>query len=343
MHSGESEFALSLDELNLNDLAELRIVGKEKEHYNILDDMLVFVQEGRGKSVELSSRAAAMTDDWNAMLGGSSSLPEVARPYLKALASGDRDGALMIYLLLSPMFLFMHALHEISRGAYRNAVTACARFCERIAKNLLWRIDEAYGTSFSLELDAAKFENKNGRVKGELEKNGFELADDLFMTMKKIYRMRDKRGPHDVPPPEPIQAKMCINDCLPAYIDYLTALDFLDIKLGNVRDEMVRIFDSLTRTKLAIIFGEEDKMRLSASDCIVNFLYKEGFFGQRRSLNEVVEEMTRRHLTHADSVVANSLKRLSVGKDAILTRKKHQRSYFYYERVPPSEYFRTEL
>jgi len=327
----------------VNDLAELRIIGKEKEHYSILDDMLVFVQKHRGKPVELSSRAAAMADDWNAMLGGSSSLPEVARPYVEILASGDRDGALMIYLLLSPIFLFMHALHEISRGAHRNAVTACARFCERIARNLLWLIDEAYNTSFSLELDEAKFENKNGRVKGELEKHGFELADDLFMTMKKIYHMRDKRGPHDVPPPEPIQAKICINECLPAYMDYLTAVDFLNIRLGDVRDEMVRIFDGLTRTKLAIIFGEEDKMRLSASDCIVDFLYKEGFFGQRRSLNEVVEEMTRRHLTHTDSVVANSLKRLSVSKNAVLTRKRSEGSYFYYERVPPSEYFRTEL
>lgn len=327
----------------MNDLAELRIVGKEKEHYDILDDILTFVQKGRGKPTELSSRVAAMVDDWNAMLGGSSALPVVARTYVKALADGDGDGALMIYLLLSPIFLFMHALHEVSRRAHRNAVTACARFCERIARNLLWLIDEVYGTSSLAKLEDAKFESKNGHLKSQLENHHFESADDLFMSMKKIYNMRNKRGPHDVRPPEPIQAKMCINECLSVYIDYLTALVLLKVTLGEVRDEMVRIFDGLTTTKLAIVFGEEYKMRLSAKDCIVNFLYKEGFFGQRRSLREVVDELTRRHLTHADSVVANTLKRLSVEKDAILTRKPSEGSYFYYERVPPSEYFRTEL
>ncbi|MGA2237959.1 MAG: hypothetical protein ABSG74_01990 [Candidatus Bathyarchaeia archaeon] len=327
----------------MSDIAELRLVGKEKEHYGILENVLAYAERGEGQRTDLSAKVQEMTEDWNAMLGGESSLPQVAAEYIPGIAKGDNQDALRIYLLFSPIFLYMHALHEISRGAHRNAVTACGRFCERIARNLLLLIDMAFNSKNSAELEDAKFENRNGRVKGILEKNGFEPADDLFMTMKKIYHVRDKRGPHDVPPPEPIQAKICINECLPTFMDYLAALDFLGVHLGKVREQMVRTFDSLTRTQLAVIFGEERKNKITAEDFIVNFLYREGFFGKGRGLREVLDEMTRRRFTNADSVVANALKKLSLGKEAILTRKTSGKTYVYYERIPPTEYFMTEF
>ena len=230
----------------MSEIGELRLVGKEKQHYELLEAILAYAERGERPYAELSVKLQEMTADWNAMLGGASSLPQVAEVYVRGITSGDKQSALRIYLLFSPIFLYMYALHEISRGAHRNAVTACGRLCERIVRNLLLLIDMAYNGNNSEELRESKFENKNYRLKALLEKNGFEPAEDLFMTMKKIYHIRDQRGPFDVPPPEPLWAKICINDCLPTYIDYLSALDFLGVQLGKVREQMVITFDSLT-------------------------------------------------------------------------------------------------
>ena len=92
-----------------------------------------------------------------------------------------------------------------------------------------------------------------------------------------------------------------------------------------------------------MVFGEETKNKISAEEFIVSYLYREGYFRKGRSLREVIDEMTRRRSTYADSVVAHTLKKLSYGKDAILTRKTSGNTFSYYERIPPSEYYGTEF
>lgn len=308
-----------------------------------MEDLYSFCSGTQINQPDLGKRLQETVSDWDRMMMGSgSNLLITIDPFIEGIMQSDMDMARQLYFFLSPIFFFVHSLLEVSRNAFRYTVTATGLFCERIARNLLQEIDRRYSLQVYEEVKDAKFDKQNGRLKKELEEHGFELADDMFGLLKMIYFIRNRTGPHDVPPPEKIQAKISINHCLPAYIDYLDALVFLGNKLGNEYETFVSFFNNLTQTRVALVFGA-DIERMTPTDFIREVLYREGFFKEGRILQEILEAMERRRYTFGKPSVANALRELSIGKDAILTRRQEGGQYRYLERIPPDKYFKSTI
>lgn len=308
-----------------------------------MEDLYSFCSGNHVDQSDLGKRLQETVSDWDRMMMGSgSNLLGTIAPFIEGIMLSNVDMARELYFFLSPIFFFVHSLLEVSRNAFRNTVTATGLFCERIARNLLQEIDRRCSIQVYEKVKDAKFDQQNGRLKKELEARGFELADDLFGLLKMIYFIRNRTGPHDVPPPEKIQAKISINHCLPAYIDYLDAFVFLGNRLGKEYDTFVSFFNDLTQTRVAAVFGA-DVERMTPIDFIREVLYREGFFKDGKILQETMEAMERRRYTFAKPYVANALRELSHGKDAILTRRQEKGKYRYFERIPPDKYFKVTI
>ena len=285
---------------------------------------------------------AETVDDWKKMMGGRTSLEPHVAPYLERIKTGDRDAARNLYFFVSPLFFYIHVLYELSRTEWRNATSWSGMFCERIVKNLLREIDRRYSTDAYQKVEKSKFENKLGKLKSELEVKQFKLANEIFNLMEIIYSLRDTRGPHDVPPPEPLRAQISASQCLPVYIDYLEALIFLENDLFKEYRTFVSFFGNLTETKISLAFGEEGR-KVTVDHLLKNVLYREGFFNEGRKLRDAQVKLKSMSYNFGDPAVAKSLRKLSRGKEAILTRKGKRRNYVYYERYPPKEVFETVI
>lgn len=320
----------------------MELPAKEKVHYDTIETVYKFCI-GEDVDVEtLLSGLSTTISELDTMMGGKSSLPDFSKKYLDHLKQGRQTEVMRFYLLVSPLIFFVTALEEASRKAYRNAVTACGMFCERIVRNILQTIDARSVSKCFDELKDSDFEVKNGHMKGELEREKFEFADELFITLKKIYFVRNKSGPHDVPPPEPVQARICINEILPATIDYLKALLYLGVNVDEDYDAIIKLVYGMTQTSPSLVFGPAGK-RTRLEFVIKEKMYREGFFKDGKNLKAAITEMSERRFHASASDIANCLKKLCQGKNAILARTKRNGQYHYYERQPPEDYFQTQV
>jgi hypothetical protein len=294
--------------------------------------------------IKLCEGLHATVDDWKKKMGGRSSLEPHVLPYLEKITAKDHDAARKLYFFISPVFFYIHVLYELSRTEWRNATSWSGMFCERIAKNLLRAFDRTYSTSCYQAVEKSKFEYKLGRLRAELEAKQFGLADELCSLMEIIYSLRDARGPHDVPPPEPLRAQISASQCLPVYTDYLEALIFLRNDLLKDFETFVRFFSNLTETKISLAFGEEGA-KVTVDHLLKNVLYREGFFGESegRRLSDVQAKLKSMSYNFSDPTVAAALYKLSKGKDAVLTRKGKCKNYTYHERYPPKEIFKSAI
>ena len=101
-------------------------------------------------------------------------------------------------------------------------------------------------------------------------------------------------------------------------------------------------FSDTTQTRPMMIYGEAGES-VSPKDFMKDTLYREGFFQGGKSLSQVMGEMLIRRYQFNKSTIANGLKALCAGRDAILTRKSGKEGFLYLERIPPSTYFKTVL
>lgn len=275
-------------------------------------------------------------------MGGRNSLEPHIAPYLDNVITGDREAARNLYFFISPLFFYIHVLFELSREEWRNANIWTGMFCERVVKNTLQEIDRRYSVDVYKKVERSKFENKLGKMKSELETRQFKLANELFNLMEIIYSLRDTRGPHDVPPPEPIRARISASQCLPVYIDYLEALMFLGNNIRQDYHTFLSFFSDLTETKISLAFGKEGK-KVTADHLLKNVLYREGFFHEGKRLGEVQTKLKKMSYNFGDPQISKALSKLSKGKEASLTRK-GKRGYFrYHERYPPKEVFKKTI
>ena len=234
------------------------LIGKEKQHYESLDELYSYSCGKKVDEKELRNKLNETIDDWDKMMGGNSLKPSVS-PYFQQLLTGDRTKARELYFFLSPIFFYIHVLFEMERKAWRNAMTSSGIFCERIVRNLIQEVDRIDSTDIWQELSKdQKFDNRNGRLRKELEAKKIDEADALCSLLKNIYHTRSHTGPHDVPPPEPIQADFSVRLCLPAYVNYLDVLIELGSDLKNNLNNYLSFFYSLTRTDIALVFGQEE-------------------------------------------------------------------------------------
>jgi hypothetical protein len=321
---------------------EVELIGKEKEHYDVLEDLHTFAVGSSIELTQLAFRLRQTISDWERMMGGTKTIRQSSEKYVQAIEIGDRRAGRDLYLFLSPIFFFVLVLQKLAHKAWRDTVAYCGIFCERIVRNLLFEYDAAIGTRLFEDLKSAKQEERSGRLKSEFEKRGFPYASNLHGSLQRIYYMRNRRGPHDVQPPEPVQAKICLSECLPVYVDYIYALEDLELGLGIAAQGFMEIFSSMTSVQPNLLFGEQEGA-IPPKAVIKDLLYRGGFFEGGKNLAEVMAELARRRYNYDKGTISNNLKNLCEGKDSILIRKAKNGAFSYYEHVPPSEYFRASV
>jgi hypothetical protein len=316
------------------------LIGKEKQHYESMEELYSYSCGKKLDEKELRDKLNETIDDWDKMMGGRNTLKPSVTPYFQQLLKGDKNKARELYLFLSPIFFYIHVLFEMERKAWRNAMTSSGIFCERIVRNLIQEVDRKNSTNIWLELSKdPKFDNRNGRLLKELEAKKIAEADTIYSLLKSIYYTRSHTGPHDVPPPEPIQADLSTRLCLPAYVKYLEALMDLGNDLKNDFNNYLSFFYSLTRTDIALVFGQEE-IRKTPTE-IIREIYRQGFFKSGKTFGEIKARLHDAGYDFGDVRIAQQLGKLSKGSKAMLTRRGKRGFYTYNERYPPEEFFKT--
>lgn len=318
------------------------LIGKEKEHYNTLKDLYAY-SCGEGIAEDrLYCELKDTISDWDKMMGSRSNLHAFIEPYLTAIKKSDKDRARNLYLFLSPIFFYILILYEMRRRAWRIAVTWGGIFSERIIETMFKAIDRKDGSNlWEVISKDQSFENRSNRLRKELEERRFEEADSLTSLLKSIYFTRSHSGPHDVPPPEPIEADMSQRICLPVYFKYLKCLIFLGIDLASDFSTFVSFFHNLAETHVALIFPEEEITTTPKE--VIKDLYRQGFFKEGKPLKETITRMGELGFHWDTSRIAHELEYWSKGKKAFLTRSGKKGNYKYFERYPPEEFFRTTI
>jgi hypothetical protein len=315
---------------------------EERRQYKILEDLFVYSYDTLVDEKKLCQGILQTLEDWQKKMGGRSELEICTLPYIEKIQLGDKESARNLYLFISPLFFYIHVLFEISRAEWRNAISWSGMYCERIVKNLLREFDRCYFTSNYIDVLELKFANKLGRLRSKLEEKKIDPGKELCNLMEVIYSHRSTRGPHDVPPPDPLKAQISAGQCLPVYIDYLDTLILLKNPLSDSFTSFVNFFGSLTETKISLAFGE-DAEKVTVEFLIKSILYREGFFKEGKHLAEIQTEIRARRYNFNDPAVSKALSKLSKGREAVLTQSGKKRYYSYRERYPPAEYFRKIL
>ena len=319
-----------------------KLIGREKKHYEALESLYTFSCGKSKNETELCEALKETINDWDKMMGGRSNLSSPVQPYLEAIVKSNRDNARHLYLFLSPVFFYIHILYEMKRRAWRMAMIWGGIFCERIVRNVFQEIDRKDSLNIWQVISKdRKFENRNNRLRKELEERRFEEADSLWNFLKSIYFTRSHTGPHDVPPPEPIQADYATRLCAPAYLKYVESLILLDNGLAKDFPTFVSFFYDLAKTRIALIFPEEETPTTPKE--VIKELYCQGFFKDGKSLGEVDARLVELGYHFQRSRISKALRILSKGKNAMLTRKGRKRVYRYYERYPPERFFETTI
>ena len=321
-----------------------RLGKDEKEHYSTIDQLYAAgYAEGTPDAKPLVLKIQQMLDHWDAATGRRFGISKMIDDHIRGLSSGDREAAKTLYCLISPLLFFVSALREIARKSYRNAVVQCGIFCERIARNLLQELPSSKASDAYSELRDDTFEARVGRVRGKLSALDCDFAEPLFNHLKNIYFMRNKRGPHDVPPPEPIQARICITESLPAYIDYLLALNAVGVHIDKSDNEkFVNLFYALTEMKPSLVTGG-DMSELPSIASMITELYRQEFFSEERKLQTVIERLQTMRYNYPKPTVANALSRQSSAKNGFLSRRRTSDGYVYAQKIPPSETFKSSF
>lgn len=320
-----------------------KLSDEERKQYKTLEDLFAYSYGDAKKEEILCDGLLETIEDWKKKMGGRSSLETCVLPYLEAIKAKNIESARNLYFLISPLFFYIHVLFELSRSEWRNAISWTGMYCERVAKNLLREFDRCYSESNYISVLESKFSIKLGRLRSVLESKQFDPANELCNLMEVIYSLRSTRGPHDVPPPEPLRAQISSSQCLPVYIDYLEILMLMNNNLLNDFSDFVSFFSNLTETKISLAFGEAAS-RVTAEHLLKNVLYREGFFGgDGKRLHEIQLKIKSMRYNFKDSAVSNTLSKLSKGKDAVLTKRGKKRNYSYHEKYPPDEFFKTTV
>ncbi len=209
---------------------------------------------------------------------------------VREISAGDLAAAKRFYCLISPFLFFIAALREIARKSYRNTVTQCGMFCERIVRNILQELASSVAGASNMYVEMTQdrvhpwtFDDRAGRAKSELAKRHCDSGETLYNSLKNIYNVRNKQGPHDVPPPEIIQARICVTESLPVYINYLTAMNSVGVAIKQQDfDKFMNLFYALTEMKPSLVIGEETEQP-KVENTIIE-LYRQNFFSSRTIL-----------------------------------------------------------
>ncbi len=302
---------------------------------------------GRRELGGLDDRIGNLLMAWDTATGNRFHIAEMLNDHVRGISTGDVAAAKRFYCLISPFLFFIAALREIARKSYRNTVTQCGMFCERIVRNILQELPSSVNGASNMYVEMMQdrdhpstFEDRAGRAKSELAKRHCDSGETLYNSLKNIYNVRNKQGPHDVPPPETIQARICVTESLPVYINYLTAMSAVGVAINQQDfDKFMNLFYALTEMKPSLVIGEETEQ--PKVDSTIIELYKQNFFSTERLLPDILAKLRELRYNPPKTTVANTLTKLSSGKGCLLSRRKTSQGYAYAEKIPPNEAFKS--
>jgi len=111
----------------------------------------------------------------------------------------------------------------------------------------------------------------------------------------------------------------------------------IECRQDQVQDMIQKILSSATEYASKPILAPQERMpppRAETCRSIVEKLWREGWFGEPRSLDAIHNEMTRIGYHYDRTAVAHVL--LDLVRDGLLTREGKPRRYVYIQKRPPS-------
>jgi len=311
--------------------------SREKELEDVLDLLRRYSTGSTVRQEDLFARVRWLLDVWDAAMGKSGQIVAIGESFLHRITSsgfsqGQNNPSKALYLCLSPLAYFIIGLEELIDDAFRDAVTRCGMFCERIVHELL----RLAGRFDMLEANV-KFSNKVGALQNFLSIKRYRAAEHLCATILTVYDIRNQRGPHDVPTADELEAKFCVSSFPWVYARYLEILDSLGYDLSDNMEKFIGLCNSIVRvgTSLAKRAGHEG---LFAREAVEILLYKNGFFLEERSLGDVIVELGRLGYNYPKPTVANTLESLT---KTFLSRHGRPGVFRYHQKIPPHEYYKT--
>ena len=179
-------------------------------------------------------------------------------------------------------------------------------------------------------------------MKAELEELKFPETDNLFSLLKVLYSERSATGPHDVAPPEQVQARINLSYCVPIYLKYVAALNHIGERLSSDSSDFEEFITQSAQLEVRLAFGSEGEQEPLKS-ILKNRLYRLNYFSQSRTIKDVSQKLRELRYTFSQPLLAHRLQELSRGRDAILTRTKKNGVFWYTERLDPKEYYKTSV
>jgi len=283
---------------------------------------------------ELAGKLEHVLNLWEKFLSNNEAF-DMLEPLIKNLKSGENTKLLEttsrnLDLLITPFEHYMLALEEFKHPSFRDSTTRCGIVIERMLKRL-WPII-TNGT-----IPETKVENQIGILqKHATETLQLQDAEDICNLMKGIYHTRDRKGPHDVPAAEEMDAKYCISSIPRVYHFYLQIAENKYPEIRPYGTSLRQLANSILTIKPAIVTGKKGEKPI-AEDAIL-MLYKNGFFKDRVTFSEIVGKLEQLELSFPRSTIMNTLKRLH--KEGVLTREGSKRNYMFMQRIRPEDYFK---
>jgi hypothetical protein len=234
-------------------------------------------------------------------------------------------------IVLSPLEHYMIGLEELKRKSFRGVVIRCGMVCERIVNRLLYQLN-AKGL-----LETGKFNDKIGWLQNQLSGRGIIFAEDFCSRLSGIYNIRNRRGPHDVPCADEIEAKDCVASMPLCYSRYLSIIESFGFDLDQIKDDMTNFVNDIVRLGTPLPAPEGTGKVPRIVDVLVN-LYGQGFFSTPKELKDVKNRMKQLGYDFRVSSIQNSLNSLCV-KKGILRRSGTKGKYKYSQKIPPEVYF----
>ncbi len=241
-----------------------------------------------------------------------------------------RCAAHILDLLITPFEHYTVSLEEFKHPSFRDAATRCGMVIERMLKRL-WPI---IGDTKTIP---KKVEDQVGILQEYATKTlHFEDAEDICHLMKSIYHTRDRKGPHDVPAAEEMDAKFCISSLPRVYSFYLQIIENIYPDTSIYTPALRELANSILIIRPAIVTGKKGEKPVAESAIIL--LYKNGFFKQDVTFSSIMEKLKELEFSFPKATVMNTLNRLH--KKGILNRTGNKRNYKFMQRISPEEYFR---
>lgn len=304
----------------------------ENEHEEILDRLH---ELSRGSTadqsdLEILDDLKDIVEDWDRIFGGDLASDTIGMKVKEVEKSNDKIEKIKeLDWLIDPLRHYVIGLEKFQGEEWRETVTRAAMAIERIVTEI--------GLELGVDVNTGNMEKSFGDIQNPLEVAGIADAQIFVHDMRSVYRIRNTRGPHDVPAAEFIQAKRAISELNWIYYRYLQIISEIGSISLSVDD--IEVFTNLVDVLLPLspnlVMGKGGGAP-SLRDILVQDLYKSGFFREKRSLGDVREKLESKRYNPRNDTLSKNLSRL---RGEVLTRTGSRGNYKYVEKVPPEEYF----